>query len=85
MITLEDFSVKYFAGYGARKTIEKFDCDSCKVDLCKPDSFHKVEMDELLLVFKDYSESGHILHLKRPMKTCQDIVDFVINENSTYF
>lgn len=58
-ITLEDCGVVYFAGYLAKKCLDKYNCQNCKYSLESKENINNT--DELLTFYKNYDlkhESG---------------------------
>ncbi|CAG9819586.1 unnamed protein product [Phaedon cochleariae] len=79
-VTLEDCSNSYFAGYLAKKCVEKFECNKCKEFLIVDDTDIILnDPKQLLIINKNYGTS--IQHLKYPGDDLKSLVERAL----TYF
>lgn len=64
--TLETCSITYFAGYLAKKYIDNYKCEDCRLKLVTPDDLE--DDHQLLILNKEYDYISHSKGLKLPSK-----------------
>jgi len=64
--TLETCSITYFAGYLAKKCIDNFKCEDCRLKLVTRDDLE--DDHQLLILNKQYDDISHSKGLKLPSK-----------------
>ncbi|KAE9528673.1 hypothetical protein AGLY_012248 [Aphis glycines] len=74
-VTLEDYSVTYFAGYLAFKCIKKFNCEYCKGELIIEKDLN--DKNQMLIINKNYSSFN--TGLKAPTEMLNSIIDTILN------
>lgn len=75
-VSLETCSIIYFAGYLAKKCMDKFNCSFC--DLIKPKE-NLCDEKELLLMYKTYDHIGASQGLKAPSDNLIKVVTLCLN------
>jgi len=75
-VLLETCSIIYFAGYLAKKCMDKFNCSFC--DLIKPKE-NLCDEKELLLTYKTYDHVGTSQGLKAPSDDLIKVVTLCLN------
>ncbi|CAI6348061.1 unnamed protein product [Macrosiphum euphorbiae] len=76
-ISLETCSITYFAGYLAKKCIQKFNCEMCKLNLIT--KTNKNDENQLLLHNKTYDYTDQGYGLKAPTNILLDISTICLN------
>jgi len=76
-LSLETSSINFFAGYLAKKCIQKFNCEMCKLNLIT--KTNKNDENQLLLHNKTYDYTDQGYGLKAPTNILLDISTICLN------
>ncbi|KAF5305676.1 hypothetical protein FQA39_LY09165 [Lamprigera yunnana] len=82
---LENCATVYVTGYGLFKTLNKFVCKQCSSLMCEKEELSGDNINELLLVLRDFSCRDTIKFLTRPNAETILLTKYILEKFNTYY